>query len=147
MKDSCPELGRAINNMSSGFDPIISLVIQIKNAHLAGSSSLDTDYSKYRESVLTVLSKMGFLNFKVYKEEGSFKKLHLDLSSEPEAKRRLVGVRLISRPGRRIYGDGAKLKLLLNKRKNGVVLSTSQGVMNIKDAVKKSLGGELLFEI
>lgn len=148
MKVSCPEFGRAISNMASGFDPIISLVIQIKNAYLAGTSSSEIEHSKYRENVLEVLSKMGFLSYRVFKEEGgSFKKIHLDLSTQPEMKRRMVGVRLFSKPGRRLYGDGAKLKFMLSKRKVGVVLSTSLGVMNIKEAVKKSLGGELLFEV
>lgn len=134
--------------MTSGFDPIISLLIQIKNAYLSGAISLEVDFSKYRESVLSTLSKMNFLSYKVFKEESSaFKKIHVDLSQESESRRKMVGLHLYSRPGRRVYADGAKLKFMMSKHQDGVVLSTSKGIVNIKDALKKNLGGELLFKV
>lgn len=134
--------------MTSGFDPVISLLVQIKNACLSGAAYLELPHSKYREQVLSVLSKMGLLRFKVFKEEArAFKKVHIDLSTDPTSRRRLTSFRLYSRPGRRIYGNSTKLSFLLGKHKNGVVLSTSKGVLEIKEALKKNLGGELLFEV
>ena len=134
--------------MTSGFDPIISLIIQIKNAYLSGAKSLELDYYTYRENVLKTLSGMNMVTYRVFKEEGkTFKKIHIDLSQVPEFSRRIKELRLYSRPGRRVYGDSAKLKTMMSKHQDGVVLSTSQGILNIKDALKKNLGGELLFEV
>lgn len=134
--------------MTSGFDPIISLLIQIKNAYLSGASSLEVSHSAYREGVLGTLAKINLLNYRVFKEEGrTFKKIHIDLSQEPESRRRMTGLHLYSRPGRRLYGDGVKLKFMMSKSQDGVVLSTSKGILNIKDALKKNLGGELLFRV
>jgi|GEM_PF-2534108 ribosomal protein S8 len=134
--------------MTSGFDPIISLLIEIKNAHLSGASSIEIRHSKYREGVLETLSKMNLLTYRVFKDEGgSFKKIHVDLSQDSNSRRRMLGIHFYSKPGRRIYGNSTRLKFMMSKSQAGVVISTSKGVFSIRDAVKKNLGGELLFRV
>lgn len=124
------------------------MLVQIKNSYLAGRNSLELPYSIYREKVLDALTRMKLLNYKVFKEEGrSFKKIHIDLQGDSQSRRRLTTFKVYSRPGRRVYGDNAKLAFLLSKHKNGVMLSTSKGILEIKEALKKNLGGELLFEV
>lgn len=134
--------------MSAGYDPILSLMVEIKNTLLAGKRNLTVDHSRYREGVLKVLQEMSFLSYKIYKESGrKNKKLEIEIKDEGEAKRRLTSFRSFSTPGRRFYLPVSRLKHYLEKRRQGVVVSTSRGVMNVVDAVKKSLGGEVLFEV
>lgn len=134
--------------MASGYDPVISLLTQIKNSILAGTLSLEVDHSKYRESVLKVLEELGLLRLKVFRYGGRpFKRIHLEISDDPVVRSRLTSFRSYSKPGRRVYWDVSKLKELLGKRKIGLVLSTSRGVLPIESAAKKNLGGEILFEV
>lgn len=134
--------------MTSGFDPIITLMVEVKNASLRGSNSLDIYYSGYREDVLQVLKGLGLLNFKVFKEEGqAFKKIHINLPEDLKSRRRLKSFRIFSRPGRRIYMSSAKIKARLAKHPSTTLVSTSQGTLEAKEAVKRSLGGEVLFEV
>ncbi|MCL5003784.1 MAG: 30S ribosomal protein S8 [Patescibacteria group bacterium] len=134
--------------MTSGFDPILSMLSEIKNAAFSGHKNLEVGYSRYRESVLKILKKMGLLDFKVIKMEGQiFKGINIELSEDKEALRRFKSYRSFSRPGRRVYSGLPQLKSLVAKKKYGLVLSTSLGVMEIREALKRSLGGELLFEI
>jgi len=133
--------------MTSGFDPIISMVIELKNAAMAGRESYETSHSKYREAVASVLSPHKFFTFKVYKPEGqSIKKIRFDFDSRTLAQK-MTSLRIYSRPGRRLYADSPKLKSLFMKGRRDLFLSTSRGVMSISEALKRGLGGQLLFEM
>ena len=56
------------------------------------------------------------------------------------------GVKLISRPSRRMYIKTHQIKLV--RSGYGIaVISTPKGVMSSKEARKQKLGGEILFEI
>lgn len=134
--------------MASGFDPIIFMMVEIKNAFLSGAKTVRVDHSVYRERVLSVLKDLGLLNFKVYKESGlSHKKIDIGLNVDNKSTRRFKSFRIFSRPGRRTYLSFRKIKKALAKRPGALIVSTSQGVLEGKEAVKKSLGGEVLFEI
>ncbi len=134
--------------MSSGYDPILSLMTEIKNAILVGRNKLVVDFSGYREGVLKVLRGEDFLSYKIFKEpDQKNKKLQIELKEDKEVKRRLTSFKAFSSPGRRYYLPVSRLKTYLSKRRQGLVISTSRGVLNIKEAVKKSLGGEVLFEV
>lgn len=134
--------------MASGFDPIIFLMVEIKNTLLSGGRALIVDHSIYRQNVLAVLKGLGLLSFKVYKEAGlNRKKIQIELNVDNQSTRRLKSFRIFSRPGRRTYLSFRKIKNTLAKRPGAVIVSTSQGVLEGKEAVKKSLGGEVLFEV
>lgn len=134
--------------MSTGYDPILSLMVEIKNALLAGQANLTVGHSRYREGVLKVLQEMNFLSYKIYKEsERKNKKIGIEIKDDVETKRRLTSFRIFSTPGRRFYLPVSRLKPYLEKHRQGIFVSTSRGVMSVVDAVKKSLGGEVLFEV
>lgn len=134
--------------MTAGYDPIIILMTQIKNSLLAGHLSLVVSSSSYREAFLQVLKDQGLLAFKVFKQAESGKK-RLQISIEPgdEVYRRLTSFRSFSRPGRRFYLTTSRLENFLAKRRAGLVISTSRGILPIKEAVKRRLGGEVLVEV
>lgn len=125
-------------------DRISNLLSAVKNATMAGKSSLETSYFKQGKEVLEILKARKLVKeVKVFKQEDSlYKGLHIDLVSRDDVVRRLELDRM-SKPGHRNYGhykDFLKVKAGLGV----LVVSTSRGMMSGEEAKKKKLGGELI---
>lgn len=125
-------------------DRISNLLSAVKNAAMAGRSSLETPYFKQGKEVLGILKNRRLIkDVKVFKlEESSFKGLHIDLVETDGLVKKLKVDRL-SKPGNRVYGhykDFVKVKAGLGV----LVVSTSRGVVNGEQAKNKKLGGELI---
>lgn len=125
-------------------DPIIDLIIRIKNGYAARRQTVASPHSKFRVAVLEKLASLGYIES--YSVEGEVKKT-IDITLvyngiDPA----VTGVKLQSKPGKRSYVRANQLKSVMGGL--GVsLLSTPQGVMTNKEALKKNAGGELLFEI
>lgn len=57
----------------------------------------------------------------------------------------ILDIRLISKPGLRIYMSVGELEKI--KGPSIFIVSTNKGVMTNKDAIKKRLGGEVIAEV
>ncbi|MBI2048936.1 MAG: 30S ribosomal protein S8, partial [Parcubacteria group bacterium] len=66
--------------------------------------------------------------------------------SYKEGKPRVEGVKKISKPSRRLYA-GMKKFWRIRQGYGDLFLSTPEGVLTAKEAKKKHVGGEALFEI
>lgn len=125
-------------------DPIIDLIIRIKNGYQARREIIESPHSKYREEVIKKLIEMHYL--KGYKVSGEkIKKITIELlytDSEPA----LTDVKIYSRPGRRWYVSAQNLKPVLGGLGYSLI-STPKGVLSHVDAKRKKVGGELLFSI
>jgi len=124
---------------------VADFVIRIKNASLARRKEVRMPYSKMSQAIAKVLIKEGFLaSIKDETIEGK-KGLVAELRFV-NRRPAVVGVKVISKPSLRIY----KTKKNITERYNPSVvsvLSTSLGVVSSKEANKKGVGGELLFQI
>jgi small subunit ribosomal protein S8 len=125
-------------------DPIIDLIIRIKNAYMTKNDTLMTPHSSYREAVLKKLQDMKYI--KSYSVEGDvIKTIEVELSYTKGVPA-LTDVKLVSKPGKREYVSYTDLRSVMNGM--GVsFLSTSKGIMTNHEARKAKLGGELLFMI
>lgn len=117
-------------------------LIRIKNAALARHKEVDVVQSKLVVSVLEALKRAGIVReFEVKADE---RKVTLQLAyhkKEPV----LLGLKLVSTPGLHLYMGVTELS---NRKKSTMlILSTSQGVLTSKEALKKGVGGEVLVEI
>ena len=125
-------------------DPIIDLIIRIKNAYMTKNETLEMPHSSYREAVLKKLQDMRYI--KSYSVEGDIVKIieiELIYSKGVPA---LTDVKLVSKPGKREYVSYKDLKSVMSGM--GVsFLSTPKGIMTNREARKAKLGGELLFMI
>lgn len=122
-----------------------NLLIRIKNASQARHTQLEVPYSHLTEALVTLLIKKGFLV--KAKVVGEVKKnLEIELKYEGR-KPAFKGVRLISRPGLRLYYPLKDLAHFRRRENGMVILSTSQGLMTLAEARKAKVGGELLFEV
>lgn len=123
---------------------IIDLIIRIKNGYLAKREKITSPYSKFRENVLKKLAELKYIkNFQITEEK--HKEIVIDLLYK-DGISALTGVEIFSKPGRRYYVSYRELKPVLGGY--GVsILSTSKGILTNKEAYKRKIGGELLFNI
>jgi len=126
-------------------DSISQLVSTIKNGYLARKNQVFIPYSKFKEKILSVLEKEGFLE-KVEIEGEKQKKQLVCFLGYKDKKPILTEIKVISKPGLRVYQTAKKGKNFLKGLKIRIV-STPQGVMKESEAVKKNLGGEVILEV
>lgn len=125
--------------------PVSDLVARIKNGYLVNKDMISSPVSKLRESILKILKEEGYITNYSKVKDGSFERFDIHLKYH-YSKPVVSEVKVISKPGRRIYCRSNEIPLI----KNGlgtVVISTSQGVVSDHEARTKKLGGEVLFSI
>lgn len=122
-------------------DPIADLLTRIRNAHMARHTQVSMSPSRMRESILTILQEEGFIEHFEKRDDQLLVRLKYH-----DQKPVISGLRRVSKPGRRVYVTVAQIPSVQNGL--GIcILSTSQGVMEGKQASAKGIGGELICEI
>ena len=120
----------------------IDLINKIKNAEAAKKKVLKVRFTKMDAAVAKLLEEKGFL--KKAETKGRMPKRIIEI--EPDPARIIKGVKILSKPSRRLYAGYKNLKSV----KGGfgfLFLSTPSGILTDKEARKEKVGGELLFEI
>ena len=129
--------------------PLANMLIQIKNAQAVGHEKVLVPFSKIKLSVLETLKGEGFVeNFEKKKKKAKKSELnYIDVKLKYENGRGIIkGLKLISKPSRRIYMGKSELKPVMNGY-GFLVVTTPKGVMTGRRARKEGVGGEVLFEI
>ena len=126
-------------------DPIADTLIQLKNAGVAGKETVFTPYSKFRYAVLSALLREGYVSSLEKKTRKQKKVLEVGILYRGGAPR-IEEVKRISKPSRRSYA-GAKKTWRVRQGYGDLFLSTPEGVLTAKEARKKRVGVEVLFEI
>ncbi|MBP9821899.1 MAG: 30S ribosomal protein S8 [Candidatus Pacebacteria bacterium] len=130
-------------------DPISDLLIQIKNAQMVSKDQVLLPFSKMKFAMANVLKAAGYLseverkNKKIKKTEHEYLLLTLKYN---EGEGVIQGIKIISKPSRRMYIKAEAIRPV-HSGYGLAIISTSQGVMNSRDARKQKLGGELICEI
>lgn len=131
-------------------DQIADLLVRLKNAAAVRRLDLTMPYSKMKEAILQILEANGFVkNIKISEDTrstGSGQAAKKYISVKLVASKPPTHIKQISKPGHRIYTKGKDIKIPLRGLAL-VIISTSIGVINAKDAAKKGLGGEIICEI
>jgi small subunit ribosomal protein S8 len=125
---------------------ISDFIIRIKNAALARRREIILPYSKVNKEIGRVLAKEGYLeNIKEAELDG--KKI---IKATVKYEKRLpviTGAIIVSKPSLRVYGSTKKIIDVERRGKKTAIVSTNQGVMTGKEAIRKKIGGEILFAI
>jgi|TARA_Y100000992_G_scaffold235904_1_gene166757 Ribosomal protein S8 len=126
-------------------DPIGDMLTRIRNGQMRSLNKIDIPFSNFRQNILEVLKKEGYIiDFKV----DSDKKLKLlsVILKYYEGEPVIKDIKRVSKPGRRVYSKADSIPKVLNGL--GVaILSTSKGVMSDAEAIKNNLGGEIICRI
>jgi len=124
-------------------DTISQFITVIRNAGLAKHEKVDVPASKVRAGIAQILANEGYIrSFKIAKDsKQGIMRIYLKYDDAGESV--ISSIDRVSRPGRRVYVQNDKVPSV----RSGLgmsILSTSQGIMDSKQAKEKKLGGELL---
>ena len=132
-------------------DPIADMLTRIRNAVMAGHSTVALPSSKLKLEIAKILKDEGFLEgFEVAEAENSVQKvLRLKIKYVGERRERrpvISGIERVSKPGRRIYTKKQDIPWVLSGI--GVaIISTPKGVMTGTRARQLGVGGEILRKV
>jgi small subunit ribosomal protein S8 len=127
-------------------DPLADMLTRIRNANMARHSKVDIPASKMKISVAKIFKAEGYIkNYKLIKDrKDGILRIYLKYDESNEGV--IIGLKRLSKPGRRIYVGKEDIPSVLNGM--GIsVLSTSKGVLADREARKLSIGGELLCSV
>ena len=133
------------NSLIFSMDSIADTIIQIKNASTAGKETITIPHSKFRYSVAEALLKEGYIASVEQKTRKQKKILEIGIAYK-NGKPRIENIKKISKFSRRIYSR-AKNLWSVRRGYGDLFLSTPKGVFTAKEAKKKNVGGEVLFEV
>ncbi len=120
-------------------------VIQLKNAALARRKAVVAPYANMSKAVAKVLKKEGFVD--AISEESIDGKRMISVSLRYQRRKpAITDIYLVSKPSLRTY-VGADEIARKQGRASTAILSTNVGILTGNDAIKKGVGGELLFKI
>jgi small subunit ribosomal protein S8 len=127
-------------------DPVADMLTRIRNAVLAGHSSVLVPSSKLKLSLARVLRDEGFVqNYDVIPDRRQ-PKIRIWLRYVGERRDRqsvITGLRRVSKPGRRVYVGKTEIPWVLSG--TGIaVLSTPKGILTDRQARRMGVGGELM---
>ena len=129
--------------------PIANMLTQIKNAQAIGREEIFVPFSAMKFNIASVLQREGYIAH-VEKKQKKMRKSELPVLSlilkYESGQGRINGVRLVSKPSRRMYAPKDELQKVQNGFGTSVI-STSKGIMTGSEARKNGIGGEVLFEI
>lgn len=120
-------------------------VIQLKNAALAHRKAVVAPYANISKAVAQVLKKEGFVD-SVAEETVEGKRMISVALRYHRRKPAITDIDLVSKPSLRTYV--AANEIASKQGRSAIaVLSTNVGILTGKDAIRKGVGGELLFKI
>lgn len=129
--------------MSAVTDPIADMLARIRNAGMAEHEKVDIPASKLKVRIAEILKDEGFIkNYRLI-ENRTQGILRVYLKYGPSRERVIVGLRRVSKPGRRLYVGAEQVPSVLGGM--GVaIMSTPQGVLTDRESRRRRVGGEVL---
>jgi small subunit ribosomal protein S8 len=126
-------------------DPIADMLTRIRNAILARHTRVEMPLSKVKARIAELLKEEGYIeDFSIQNEAHGTLTVLLRYSRERASA--IVGLKRLSRPGRRVYVKHTELPKVMAGM--GIsIISTSRGVLTNRQAEKERVGGELLCEV
>jgi small subunit ribosomal protein S8 len=125
---------------------VADFIIRLKNAAKARRREVILPYSKLNKAIGQVLVKQGILGSIKEESKENIKSLVATINFD---KRLAVftDVLVISKPSLRVYASADDAVNLVGRGLGMTIVSTNQGVMTGRQALKKGVGGEVLFKI
>lgn len=123
-------------------DPIADMLTRVRNASDSLLPHVEVPYSRTKESIARILQDQGYIKGFQVNGAQTAKTIHLTLKYKGR-KGVIEGLQRASRPGLRRYVGAREIPRVLGGMGIAIV-STSQGVMEGREARRKNAGGELL---
>ena len=124
-------------------DPIADFLTRIRNAGMARHEKVEIPHSRMKAEMARILKEQGYISDYSEKSAGVEKRLIIELKYSSDGQRAIMGLRRMSRPGRRVYRKQMNIPRVLDGL--GVaILSTSRGILTDHEARRVGVGGEVL---
>ena len=127
-------------------DPIADMLTRIRNALLAGHTSLVLPSSKLKLSILSLMKEQGFIqDYDVIPNHPQPQvRIWLRYVGERKERRSVIsGLKRVSKPGCRIYVGHEEIPWVMSGM--GIaILSTPKGILTDRQARKVGVGGEVM---
>jgi small subunit ribosomal protein S8 len=129
-------------------DPIADMLTRIRNAVHARHQRVDIPASRFKAEVARILEQEGYVASvkEIAATDEAPAVIRIALKYGPRGENVITGVERVSRPGRRVYFGRNDVPKVMGGLGTSI-LTTSQGVMTGRDAVKHGVGGEVLCNI
>ena len=125
-------------------DPIADYLTRVRNAMSAGHKIVEIPSSKLKQEMTRVLHEQGYIRRYKFVEEGPQGVIKIALKYDKINKRpAITKIERISKPGLRSYSKVKNMPRVLSGLGIGII-STSKGVMTMKQAEEHNVGGEIL---
>lgn len=125
-------------------NPIVDIIIRIKNAYMTRNESVTSPYSVFRKSVLEKIKKLGYISD--FSVSGDIKKIITIQLKYEDGMPAMTDVQIYSTSGNRTYVSYKDIKPVMSGTGYSII-STSHGILTNRELKKMKLGGELLFAI
>ena len=126
-------------------DPKGDMLTRIRNAQMRLLNKVKIPGSKFRERILDVLKKEGYIaDYKILSDKNKIN-LHVDLKYN-NGMPVIREINRVSKPGRRVYARADTIP----KIQNGLgvaIVSTSKGIMSDHEARNQKVGGEIICKV
>ena len=127
-------------------DPIADMLTCIRNAAMAGHRRVDVPKSKMKVAIAQVLEQEKYIaSYKTIEDENQGL-IRMYLRYNQDQKSIIRTLSRVSKPGRRVYVRQEDVPQVLGGLGTAII-STSQGILTGKEAVRRGLGGELVATI
>jgi small subunit ribosomal protein S8 len=124
-------------------DPIADMLARIRNANKAMHETATMPTSRMKEEIARLLKEEGYIrDYRVERGE-NFDVLVIELKFGRNRERILTDLKRVSRPGRRVYARKDRLPRVLGGL-GTAILSTSSGLMTVRTAQERGIGGEVI---
>lgn len=122
------------------------MLARINNGLMRKMTRVKVPYSAADLAILETLVRYGYLSGAVRKGRGVKRIVDIELKYDSEGRPAIVGMKLVSKPSRRVYTGYRDIKR--SRRGDGrYIVSTSQGIKTDSDCRRNKVGGEMLFEV
>lgn len=130
-------------------DPIADMLTRIRNALMAGHSSVSVPRSSIKVAIAEILKEEGYISEIEVTDDKPVPMLRMGLKYFGTRRTRrpiITGIERVSSPGRRQY-VGRKDIPWIKSGMGIVIMSTPKGVMTGQSARRQGMGGEVLCKI
>jgi small subunit ribosomal protein S8 len=126
-------------------DPIADMLTRIRNATMIQRRQVVMPSSKMRVAIARILKEEGFIEDyeEISAKPQAILRLDLKYTQDKRPQSIIMGLKRISKPGRRVYSGRQDLPWVRSGLGVAIV-STSQGVMTAQQARRLRVGGEVL---
>ena len=127
-------------------DPISDYLTRVRNAVRANHRVVEIPASNLKKAITKILFDQGYILSYKFDDSSVQGSIKIALKYDENKQSVIRKIERVSKPGLRLYSGSSDLPRVLNGLGIAIV-STSKGVMTVKQARRENVGGEVLCSV